>query len=196
MRLKTSMLLCTGLLVGSAASADDVLGLYVGAGVGQSTLKQDYYQIDSHATGWKLIAGWRPLSFVGAEIEYANLGSKNVSYTLNGPIYEHISTDAHATAVFAVGYLPVPLPWIDLYGKVGAARVQNNTTARSQEDLVIVPTTTNTTTSVTDNTRTSIAWGAGLQFKLGMPAVRVEYERFAGEQGNDSLLTAALTLNF
>jgi opacity protein-like surface antigen len=89
--------------------------------------------------------------------------------------------------VFALGYLPVPLPWIDLYGKVGAARVQNNTTAQYLGSLVPV---------VTDNTRTSVAWGAGLQFKFGMPAIRVEYERFDGEQGNDSLLTAAVTLNF
>jgi len=184
MRLMTSMLLCTGLTLSTAASADDLLGLYVGAGVGQSTLKQDNYQIDSHATGWKVLAGWRPLSFLGAEIEYANLGSKNVTYQFTN---QHISTDAHATAVFALGYLPVPLPWIDVYGKLGAVRVQNNTTATNLGGLVPV---------ITDNTRTSIAWGAGLQFKLGMPAVRVEYERFAGEQGNDSLLTAALTLNF
>jgi opacity protein-like surface antigen len=184
MRLMTSMLLGAGLAVSTAASADDLLGLYVGAGVGQSTLKQDYYQIDAHATGWKVMAGWRPLSFLGAEIEYASLGSKDVTYQFTS---QHISSDAHATAVFALGYLPVPLPWIDLYGKVGAARVQNNTTAQYLGSLVPV---------VTDNTRTSVAWGAGLQFKFGMPAIRVEYERFDGEQGNDSLLTAAVTLNF
>lgn len=186
----TSMLVCAGLAASTAASAEDLLGLYVGAGVGQATLKQDYYQIDAHATGWKIMAGWRPLSFVGAEIEYANLGSKNVTYNLgfNG---EHISTDAHATALFAVGYLPVPLPWIDLYGKLGVARVQNNTTYQFLGGTPII-----TAPVVTDNTRSSVAWGAGLQFKFGLPAVKVEYERFAGEQGNDSLLTAALTFNF
>ena len=188
MRFMTSMLLCTGLAASAAASADDLLGVYVGAGVGQSTLKQDYYQIDAHTTGWKVMAGWRPLSFIGAEIEYAGLGSKSVNYIVGADTL-HVSTDAHATAVFAVGYLPVPLPWIDLYGKVGAARVQESTTAQYTGLGTLYP-------SVTDNTRTSVAWGAGLQFKFGMPAVKVEYERFAGEQGNDSLLTAALTLNF
>jgi opacity protein-like surface antigen len=191
MRLLTTLLLGAGLAASTAASADDLLGLYVGAGVGQSTLKQDYYQIDAHATGWKVMAGWRPLSFIGAEIEYANLGSKDVTYTSTGGSSQHISTDAHATAVFAVGYLPVPLPWIDLYGKLGAARVQNNTTYQFFGATPIIGAPV-----VTDNTRTSIAWGAGLQFKFGMPAIKVEYERFAGEQGNDSLLTAAVTLNF
>jgi|SRR5580658_4643209 hypothetical protein len=186
MRLLTTMLLGAGLAASTAASADDLLGLYVGAGVGQSTLKQDYYQIDAHATGWKVMAGWRPLSFIGAEIEYANLGSKDVTYAYSN---QHISTDAHATAIFGVGYLPVPLPWIDVYGKVGAARVQNNTTQTYTSVSNIGPV-------ITDNTRTSVAWGAGLQFKFGMPAIKVEYERFAGEQGNDSLLTAAVTLNF
>jgi opacity protein-like surface antigen len=190
MRFMTSMLLSAGLAASTAASADDLLGLYVGAGVGQSTLKQDYYQIDAHATGWKVMAGWRPLSFIGAEIEYANLGSKNVTY-YSGLSSQHISTDAHATAVFAVGYLPVPLPWIDLYGKLGAARVQNNTTYQFSGGTPILGAPV-----ITDNTRTSVAWGAGLQFKFGMPAVKVEYERFSGQQGNDSLLTAALTLNF
>lgn len=186
MRPVTPLLLCASLAAGAAAQADDLLGLYVGAGVGQSTLRQDAYQIDAHATGWKVLAGWRPLSVVGAEIEYASLGSKNVNYQSIGT---QVSTDAHAAAIFALGYLPVPLPWFDLYGKLGAARVQANTKvscyALSCNPLII-----------DDSTRTSVAWGAGAQFKLGLPAVRVEYERFAGSQGTDSLLTAALTLNF
>jgi len=186
MRLVTPLLLCASLAASAGTRADDLLGLYVGAGVGQSTLRQDVYQIDAHATGWKVMAGWRPLSFVGAEIEYASLGSKNVNYPSSGL---QVSTDAHATALFALGYLPVPLPWFDLYGKLGAARVQANTKPTCY-GVICTPLT------IDDSSRTSVAWGAGAQFKLGMPAVRVEYERFSGSQGNDSLLTAALTLNF
>ena len=187
MRLIAPLLLCASLAASAGARADDLLGLYVGAGAGQSTLHQDVYQVDAHATGWKVLAGWRPLSVVGAEIEYANLGSKNVTYQSLGT---QVSTDAHATALFALGYLPVPLPWFDLYGKLGAARVQANTKVSCYFGSACTPFV------IDDSSRTSIAWGAGAQFKLGLPAVRVEYERFSGSQGNDSLLTAALTLNF
>jgi opacity protein-like surface antigen len=192
-------------LCGTAVNAlADPLGLYAGAGAGQSTLKQDQWQVDAHVTGWKVIAGFRPVSFLGAEIEYANLGSKDVTYPANSPgvtgggAYYQVSTSAHATSIFAVGYLPVPLPWLDLYAKAGPARIQSHT-----QSLYVPPScaphvicSVYITPEVNDSSRTSIAWGAGLQFKLGMPAVRVEYERFAGSQGNDSLLTAALTLNF
>ena len=39
-------------------------------------------------------------------------------------------------------------------------------------------------------------WGAGAQVKFGMPALKLEYERFDGSQGNDALLSLAVTLNF
>jgi hypothetical protein len=41
-----------------------------------------------------------------------------------------------------------------------------------------------------------VAWGAGAQFKFGLPAIRLEYERFAGSQGTDELLSLAVTANF
>lgn len=191
MRLMPPMLLGAALIATGTACADDLLSVYVGAGVGESTLRQDYYQVDAHATGWKLMAGWRPLSWLGAEVEYADLGSKNVSYALPG-VTQQVSTDAHATALFALGYLPVPMPWIDLYTKLRAARVQDNTSYDSRCDSCGIV----TEPLITDGSRTSVAWGAGLQFKWGLPALRVESERFVDSQGNDSLLTAALTANF
>ena len=74
------LLLCCALAAcATPVCADDLLGIYVGAGVSRTDLRQDYYQIDSHATGWKLLAGWRPISFLGIEAEYADLGSKGVT---------------------------------------------------------------------------------------------------------------------
>ena len=200
LRVLAGLALCTA----ATCTLADPLAFYVGAGAGQSTLHQDQWQVDAHVTGWKVVAGFRPLSFLGAEIEYADLGSKDVTYPANSPAvtgggaYYQVSTRAHATSIFAVGYLPVPLPWLDLYAKAGPARIQSHT----QSLYVPLPCTPHLPCSVYSppvvdaSARTSIAWGAGLQFRLGMPAVRVEYERFAGSQGNDSLLTAALTLNF
>ena len=176
------------------AVAADLLEFYVGAGVGQIVVDQDYYQIDSHVTGWKAVAGWRPLDLFGAEVEYADFGSKDVTY-MSSAATTQVSTDAHATAAFALLYLPVPLPWIDLYAKAGPARVQSNTSVRFTPVVCPAPTSC-PTNSTDDSSRTSAAWGAGAQFKFGLPAIRLEYERFAGSQGTDELLSLAVTANF
>lgn len=190
--------LCSALAACAPAFADsDLLGIYVGAGVGRAELKQDYYQIDAHTTGWKLFAGWRPLSFIGVEAEYADFGSKDTN-TYAGTA--HVSADAKAAAVFGMFYLPVPVPWIDVYGKVGVADTKANTsigpTGASVPACpgtcppgVIYPATY-------DNSRTAVAWGAGLQFKVDRLAARLEYELFDGPQGNPTLLSAELTYSF
>jgi opacity protein-like surface antigen len=196
MRLMTSLLLCMGLALSSAARADEALGLYIGAGVGQAQLTQDNYQIDAHTTGWKLVAGWRPLSFLGAELEYVDLGSKDVNYTNSGGTAS-LSTSARAPAVFALGYLPVPAPWLSIYAKAGAARVQSKTDGQIgppcspgfECPAVIAPVHA-------DVISTKFAWGAGAEFKFGLPGLRIEYERLNGPQGEDALLSAAVTLNF
>jgi opacity protein-like surface antigen len=187
MRFLPSALLCAALAASAAAQADDLLGLYVGAGVGQSTLKQDQYQVDTHVTGWKVLAGWRPISPVGVEAEYVGFGSKSVTYFTLG---ETIDTKAHAGALFAVGYLPVPLPYLDLYAKAGVARITQDTNVTLNCSLCVAQ------PPPQDTTNTGFAWGAGAQFKFGMPAARIEYERFNGSQGTHSLISLALTLNF
>ena len=177
--------------------ADDLLGIYVGAGVSRTDLRQDYYQIDSHATGWKLLAGWRPISLLGIEAEYADLGSKGVTTYLGST---HVSTDATASAAYVLGYLPVPLPWIDIYGKVGAARVKANTNAYpvgASVPACLPGDTCGPAAPVSnDSSKTSIAWGAGLQFKWGRTAARLDYERFNGSQGDPSALAAEILFNF
>jgi opacity protein-like surface antigen len=189
----TPLLLCTGLAVSTAAGADDLLGLYVGAGVGQAQLKQDYYQIDSHTTGWKLVAGWRPISSLGAEIDYADLGSKDVTYVSAGTT--QVSTKAHAASLYAVGYLPVPAPWLSLYVKGGATRATADTHGSVTGAVCGLP-PCGPNDFTTDSTSTKFAWGAGAEFKFGLPGIRVEYERLNGPQGDNALLSVAATLNF
>jgi opacity protein-like surface antigen len=193
MRLVPPLLWCACLLVSATASAQELLGVYVGAGAGQSQLQQNYYQIDTHVTGWKVLAGWRPLSAFGAEVEYLDFGSKDVTYVGTSAI-THATASAKATALFAVAYLPVPEPWLDIYAKAGAARLQSNAsasyTATCQTCLIVFAPTTNDTTS------TRFAFGAGAQFKFGLPAVRLEYERVTGSQGDQALLSLAVTVNF
>ncbi len=186
------VLLCGCAAASTPVLADDFLGIYVGAGVGRAALVQDQYQIDAHATGWKLLAGWRPISYFGVEAEYADLGSKSVD-TFGATT--HVSTDAKATAAYVLGYLPVPLPWIDIYGKVGAARVKANTSASplpgggTCDPGPCVPVSD-------DSSKSGIAWGAGLQFKWSRLAARLDYERFDGAHGDPSLLAAEFIFNF
>lgn len=169
----------------------DPLGLYVGAGAGQSTLQQKYCQINSHVTGWQIFAGWRPLDWLGSEVEYANFGSKDVIYVLPHAL-SHISTSAHATGVFALGYLALPEPWLDIYGKAGAGRLQSNASVSYTATcpcLVPAP-------YVNDSSSTRFAFGAGAQFKFGLPAIRLEYERYTASQGDQALISLAVTVNF
>jgi Outer membrane protein beta-barrel domain len=196
MRFMSPMLLCATLAASTAASADDLLGVYFGAGVGQSVLRQDEFQIDAHATGWKLLAGWHPISWLGVELNYDDLGSKSVSY-VDIPETPHVSTDAKATALYAVGYLPVPLPWLGVYGKLGADRLTASTTGSNLGCFTGCPVgRVYPNPYVEDSTSTKLAWGIGAEFKFGLPGVRVEYERLDGPQGNNSLLSIAATLNF
>src|SRR5512135_2542032 len=100
MRMMPAVLLSSALLASANAGAAGLLEFYVGAGVGQSTLRQDYYQIDSHVTGWKAVAGWHPLDLLRAEVEYANYVNKDVTY-VKGTRTTQISKDTNATAAFA-----------------------------------------------------------------------------------------------
>ncbi|MBS0578979.1 MAG: porin family protein [Proteobacteria bacterium] len=180
--------LCGALALSAPVFAIDLLGFYAGAGVGRSALVQDYYQIDSHATAWKVLAGWRPLSILGVEAEYTDLGSKGVD-TFAGTA--HVDTKANATAVYAVGYLP--MPFIDIYAKLGAARVKADTT---EYNLCGGAPGCNESALNTNNDRTGVAWGAGLQYKWEHFAARLDYERFDGPQGDPSVLALEATLNF
>ena len=197
MRLMQPTLLCASLMVAAACAADpDPLEFYVGAGVGQSNLQQNFYQIDAHVTGWKLIAGWHPISSFGAELDYADLGNKSVNY-LGTAGFTQVSTKAHATSVYALGYLPVPEPWLDLYGKIGATRVQADTNGSNTPGgcpVSLAP--CGPVYFSTNTTSTKFAWGAGAEFKFGLPGVRLEYERLNGPQGDNALLSVAVTLNF
>src|SRR5690349_2567444 len=66
-------------LAASSASALDVLGFYVGAGLGQSRIEADAGAISTQSfkenhSAWKLVAGVRPISLIGAEVSYTNFG--------------------------------------------------------------------------------------------------------------------------
>jgi hypothetical protein len=49
---------------------------------------------------------------------------------------------------------------------------------------------------VDDSRSTRFAFGAGAQFKFGLPAIRLEYERYTASQGDQALISLAVTVNF
>ena len=186
-----------GLGLASSASADNLLGLYVGAGVGESTVRSDYgfdpdYPTDSHPhhTAWKAMAGIRPIPFVGAEAEYIDFGhpssADNYSETSN------FEADSHPKAGILSGVGYVPLPFVDLFAKLGVARLETNVNTYSEEDCgTCVPVLTRQKVW-----ETKLAYGAGVQAHFLGLAVRGEYERISSSLGDPDAYMLSATWTF
>jgi OmpA-like transmembrane domain len=112
--------LCTACASTTVAAANP-LGFYVGAGIGESEIRRDGsfldadYRYDEYHAGWKVILGIRPVSPLGLELEYIDFGRASAGIN---DYFESSSVDARATTLFGVGYLPLPVPFLDIYGKV------------------------------------------------------------------------------
>jgi opacity protein-like surface antigen len=174
------------LLLATSVGWAEPFDFYVGAGVGESTVQSNAApfiptSVEQHPTGWKAFAGWRPIDMFSAEVEYADFGSKSGS---SGTTSQHASGDA--VAAFAVGYLPVPLPILDIYGKVGLANVHRSLDNTPSGFLPVS----------LSNSSTVFAYGAGVQLKFGAPAVRLEYEGFTTSGGDQSLFSLDFAWNF
>ena len=164
------LLLVIALALGaSAAQADDGL-FYVGAGVSRNQLSgitnDGVYYSDIDKTSWKVLAGFRPISYVAVEADYMNLGGE--SSTFFGERYAH--SDSKAFAAYGVGFLPVPVPYLDLFVKAGLARWK-------LDGDTSYPNAGSSLFSFSSD-GTSFAWGAGAQVHLGMIGARLEYEKF------------------
>ncbi len=183
--LGTSTLL--GALPLLAHADDDPLGAYVAAGVGQSDVQVDSQGFRRSHVGWKVLAGLRPITYAGAEFQYADLG-KPTGYTPFGaPAQAH----ARGEGLFGVGYLPVP-PAVDLFAKVGVAHLQTEYNVGSLSAC-----SPNTSGCPIDTTSTRFAFGFGVQSGDYLPvAVRVEYERLGSTQGYQSLASFSVLWKF
>jgi hypothetical protein len=186
----------------TAALADNPAGFYLGAGVGYSTIRSDdpsyglpgYY--NDHQTAWKVIAGVRPIPFVGAEFEYIDFGQPSGLNGYYNSAYYGLDSHPRASALFAVGYLPLPVPFFDIYGKAGVARLQTDVTT-----TVTAPCTGTQCTPVVysyrqDQTANKLAYGVGVQSKYWGVSFRAEYERISSTYGDPDALTVGATWTF
>jgi hypothetical protein len=195
----------TALGASTAALADNPLGLYIGAGVGESQIgnNYDYYNpygygggYHDHDAAWKVIAGMKPIPFVGAELEYidfGNAGGNNGYY--NGNYDYGMSAHPKATVLYGLGYLPIPLPFLDVYGKLGVAHLQTNNSfytgvaCTGAVGCVAVQ-------SRFDEQDNKFAYGAGVQAKFQDFAFRGEYERISSTYGDPNAFMVSVTWTF
>ena len=190
----------------TAALALNPAGLYVGAGAGYSTIRSDdpayglpaYF--NDHQAAWKGIIGIKPpILPIGLEAEYIDFGrpgNHRGKYDVN--YYGH---DSHprAAALFAIGYLPIPVPFVDFYAKAGAARLKTTVNTNVSNCTSAALSCTGVVASVfrRDLTNTKFAYGAGVQSRLPFGiAVRAEYERISSSYGDPDAFTVSATWTF
>lgn len=188
--------------------AADPLGFYAGAAVGQADVRSNEASLalfgtaqgtplNQHATGWNLLLGVRPISLIGAELEYADFGHPSTVTPLN-IMNIGARTDAHPRAAILSGliYAPIPLPFFDLYGKVGISSL------RTDVHTIVVCTATPCPPIVfiapfaLDKTTANFSYAAGAQLKFSALAVRLEYERIKASGGDPDLLSIGLAWAF
>ena len=206
--------ICAGIVLGvggvTTAFADNPpenpLGFYFGAGVGESNVRNDngpydygfpgFY--DEHHAAWKVMAGVRPIAPVGAEIEYIDFGNPGYGYGYYNYNYYGQGDHPTATAAFAVGYLPIPTPFLDVYGKVGVARLESDITSSVNTGCAPNGACPYSPTFYQQHQwNTDFAYGAGIQAKFfpGL-AVRAEYERISQTGGDPDAVTVGVTWTF
>jgi hypothetical protein len=188
-------------LPGGKLLADDLLGMYVGGAVGQSLVaagasyptiaNPNPGEFKENHSAFKVMLGIRPISLVGAEVDYIDFGHPS------GSIFSYpANASLRGAAAFGILYLPVPI--IDLYVKGGLARLQSELGGfyPNGDNVCLLREPCGTALFQLNRTNTSGAGGVGAQYKFGAWAVRAEYERFNAAGGNPSLLSAGITWTF
>src|SRR5215472_16533425 len=170
------------LALGAGAAHADNGTFYIGAGVSRDNIKDiTATASDLNSTNWKIWAGLRPISVFAVEADYLDLGSE----TVNGPVGS-TNLNYKAFAGYAVGYVPLPVPFLDVFGKAGVARWQSSgSTSFGGPGLF----------SLSDE-GTQFAWGIGAQVHVGNFGGRLEYENFSIRNTNGAnIVSLSVFLN-
>lgn len=155
-------------LAARAEAAND--GLYIGGGMGRSSETYDPYTFNAYGAnvGYDLAIGYRPFDALAGELTYTSFGRAST-----GADY----VDTSAVGLFALGYLPVPL--VDLYGRVGLADWRTGANSPGFSFT---------------RTGADVAYGVGGGVHFGSIGVRVEYTRFTVSHATDiDLASVGLT---
>jgi opacity protein-like surface antigen len=194
---------------GAGAAHAELLGLYVGGAVGQARIEAgdrsiatsvgsvDTGSFAENHSAFKVMAGVRALSFVGAEVEYFDFGHPD--QRLSSSVLTSSSVKMNGAAVYGLLYL-VPVPVLDVYVKAGVARIEASSTVSGVIPGVGACSTTVPNCAVFTQrfsaTNTSAAAGVGVQLKVGRWALHAEYERFSAAGGNPALASVGVRWSF
>lgn len=181
--MRKFVVLTTGLFALSTGAQAADNGIYIGAGVGQAAIKIDDVisstSFDGEDLGYKVIAGVRPLDWLGFEVNYVNFGEPDD--TVAGV---KLKSEGHGFTGFAVGFLA--LGPVDVFAKAGAiswdAELGNSNLGLQRDD-----------------DGTDLAYGVGVQFRLLSLGLRAEYEVFDIDLPNlddANMLSVGLTYTF
>jgi hypothetical protein len=182
--IATSLLLGSS-MVGTAAVAqaqdeDVARGFYLGGAITQARFDDENFSLadlDDEDNSWKVIGGFRFHDNFALEASYVDFGEMSAPLLIgSGPF----SAEAKGFTAFLVGMVPVP--YFDLYAKVGAARIDAETKGLPVNF---------------DDDGTEFAYGAGAQWRWRSLAVRAEYEKFDTDIiGDLDLISVGATYTF
>lgn len=148
-------------------------GIYLGGALGQSEsgLRTGNVNYTDKDVGYKLIAGFRPLKLLAVEVNYLDLGNARSG---------GVEAKTKAVDGFVLGFLPLPL--VDIYGKLGVISWKTDASAPSLS---------------WSHSGTDLAFGGGVQMHFGALAARLEFEAFdAQEASTPTLLSLGATYTF
>jgi hypothetical protein len=179
--------------IGTARAADNLLGLYVGGSIGRSDIHDAWAvtprgteDVVVRPTGWSASVGFRPLRYLGAEFQYLDFGDAQRDSTT-------VHTNAEALA--AVLYAPIPVSFFDVYAKLGPAHWHS--TVNGEIFGLYCPYFITHCGQISEKqVSTDLVYGAGLQFRFGPGAVRMEYERIEAYPVYPSMYQVGLTWTF
>ena len=153
-------------LLSAAAFGAEEDGFYLGGSLGATQQSFDASTFDVHNTdtGYKFALGFRPVKVFAAELSYLDFGRAygGINYA-----------DTDAIGLFAVGFLPIPV--VDVYGKVGLAEWRTD----AQSPFLSF-----------HRTGADAAYGVGAGTSWGSLGARIEYERYDVSHANDMALAS------
>ena len=166
-------ILATALLMASTTTMAADNGIYLGLSLGNANVDQEFFQVDGDDTGFKFIAGLRPLDWFAVEASYVNFGDVE-----DGPL----ASETDGISAFGVFFLPVGP--VDVFAKGGLISFENTVKVRGVGDIF-------------RDDGTDFAYGVGVQFRLLSLGVRAEYEMFDISDVEDAnFLSIGVTYTF
>jgi hypothetical protein len=168
--------LATALFLVSAATMAADNGIYLGASLGKANIDIDTInapRIDGDDTGFKFIAGLRPLDWFAVEASYVNFGEVEQGI---------LASETDGITAFGVFFAPVGP--VDLFVKGGLISFDTTIGVDGIGDIY-------------REDGTDLAYGVGLQFRLLSLGIRAEYEKFEIDDIDDAnMLSIGVTYTF